>query len=220
VTLTEEVTTTEAEARPSPDAPITVTRRRIDTFLVWSGGAVAVILLIAGALLTWGSTFAGDYVHDELAAQAITFPPAAALEEEGRDDLVGFADQQVDTGEEAEAYASFIAGHIEGIAEGQTYAELGDVQFGLQDDLAAAEASGAPQEEVAAIQEDLDAVNAQRDSVFRGEMLRGTLLNTFAWSTMGMIAGYAAIVAFAGAAVMIALVVAGLVHLRRMGHTA
>jgi hypothetical protein len=37
---------------------------------------------------------------------------------------------------------------------------------------------------------------------------------------MGMIAGYAAIVAFAGAAVMIALVVAGLVHLRRMGHTA
>jgi hypothetical protein len=58
---------------------------------------------------------------------------------------------------------------------------------------------------------------AGRDSPFRGETLRGLLLCSYAWSTIGRIAGIAgiaAIVAFAGAAVMAALVVAGLVHLR------
>ena len=79
------------------DAPIKITRGRIDHLLVWSGGAIAVVLVVAGALLTWGSNFSEDYVHDELAAQAITFPPAAALEEEGREDLVKYADQQVDS---------------------------------------------------------------------------------------------------------------------------
>ncbi|MET0148220.1 MAG: hypothetical protein ABW310_03620, partial [Acidimicrobiales bacterium] len=72
------------------DAPIKVTRGRIDHLLIWSGGAIAVVLVVAGVLLTWGSSFSEDYVHDELAAQAITFPPAAALEEEGRDDLVTY----------------------------------------------------------------------------------------------------------------------------------
>ena len=58
--------------------------------------------------------------------------------------------------------------------------------------------------------------------MFRGEVLRGALLSTFAWDTIGRIAGYAAIVAFVGAAVMALLVAAGVVHLRRMAnnHTA
>jgi hypothetical protein len=41
------------------------------------------------------------------------------------------------------------------------------------------------------------------------------LLTSFAWATVGEIAGIAAWVAFAGAALMAALVLAGLVHLRR-----
>ncbi|MET0666172.1 MAG: hypothetical protein ABW008_11465, partial [Acidimicrobiales bacterium] len=114
------------------DTPIPITRRRIDHLLVWSGGAVAVVLLAAGILLTWGSTFARDYVHDELTAQAITFPDAAGLEEEGRTDLVKYADEVVDSGTEAEAYASYIAGHVEGIGQGQTYAELGGPQFAAE----------------------------------------------------------------------------------------
>ena len=58
-------------------------------------------------------------------------------------------------------------------------------------------------------------MTAQRDSLFRGETLRGLLLSAYAWSTVGMIAGIAAIGAFLAAAVMGILVVLGIVHLRR-----
>jgi hypothetical protein len=200
------------------DAPIKITRGRIDHLLIWSGGAIAVVLVVAGVLLTWGSSFSEDYVHDELAAQAITFPPAAALEEEGRDDLVTYADQQVDTGTEAEAYASFIAGHVEGIADGATYAELGDVEREAEAATVAALESGAPAAEVTALEEEAAGISGQRDSIFRGEMLRGALLSTFAWSTIGQIAGYAAIAAFIGALVMAGLVIAGVLHLSRTAH--
>ena len=58
-------------------------------------------------------------------------------------------------------------------------------------------------------------MTAQRDSLFKGETLRGLLLTAFAWSTVGMIAGYAAIGAFIAAAMMAVLTVLGFVHLRR-----
>jgi len=204
------------EATPELDAPVVITRRRIDHLLLWTGGALALAMFVAGALLTWGSTFAQDYVDDELSAQAITFPPAESLEEEGRDDLVGFADEQVNTGEEAEAYASFIQGHVEGIAEGMTYAELGDVEREAEAELTAALESGAPTAEVTALEETAAGISGQRDAIFRGEMLRGALLSTFAWSTVGVIAGYAAIAAFLGGLVMVVLVAIGALHLRKM----
>jgi hypothetical protein len=195
--------------------PIRITRRRVDTIAVGAGFAAVAVLVAAGGLLTWGNNFAEDYVGDELTAQAITFPPAEALQEEGRDDLVTFADEQVTTGEEAEAYASFIAGHIEGIADGATYAELGTAERAAEETATAAITANAPADEVAALEEEAAGITGQRDSIFRGEMLRGTLLNAFAWSTMGRIAGIAAVVAFVAAAVMAALVALGLVHLRK-----
>jgi hypothetical protein len=205
-----------SEAATELDAPVVITRRRIDHLLLWTGGALAMVLFVAGALLTWGSTFAQDYVHDELAAQAITFPPAADLEEEGRDDLVQYADEQVTTGAEAEAYASYIAGHVEGIGGGQTYAELGGPQFAAEAALDEAIAADAPQAEIDALREEYEGITAQRDSMFRGEVLRGALLSTYAWDTIGVIAGYAAIAAFLGGLVMAGLVVAGALHLRKM----
>src|SRR3546814_11782004 len=69
--------------------------------------------------------FSADYVGDELSSQNITFAPAEALEAEGRDDLVKYGGEYVDTGAEAEAYASYIDGHLDGIADGATYADLG-----------------------------------------------------------------------------------------------
>ena len=108
---------------PLPDIderPITLNRRRIDRMLVAAGAVVAIVLAVAGGLLTWGSSFADDYVGDELRAQNIFFPDADALREEGRDDLLGFAGEQVTTGDAAEAYASYIDGHLAGIADGQT----------------------------------------------------------------------------------------------------
>jgi hypothetical protein len=188
-------------------------RRRIDKLLIGFGVIAAIVFAVAGGLLAWGANFADDYVHDELSSQNVFFPDEASLREEGRDDLVKYADEQVTTGTEAEAYASFIGGHMEGIADGQTYAEIDD--RGAAEAVVDARESGASEAEIADLQATADELKAQRDSLFRGETLRGLLLSSYAWSTIGRIAAIAALVAFAGAAVMAALVVAGVVHLRR-----
>ncbi|HET9547114.1 MAG TPA: hypothetical protein VFO97_04730, partial [Desertimonas sp.] len=193
---------------------VAVRRRTIDTVLTASGVVFAVVLLAAGVLLTWGSNFSEDYVYDELSSQNISFPPAEALEEEGRTDLVKYADASVDTGPEAEAYASFIDGHLEGIADGLTYAELGGPQSEARAALTEATDAGEDDATVAELQATVDEITGQRDSLFRGETLRGLLLSTFAWSTIGNIAGIAATVAFIAAAAMVILVVLGFFHLR------
>jgi hypothetical protein len=188
-------------------------RRKIDKLLVGFGLIAAVVFVIAGGLLTWGANFSNDYVYDELSSQNVFFPEEDELVEEGRDDLVPFAGEQVTNGDEAEAYASYIGGHLEGIADGKTYAEIDD--RGAAEAVTEAEESGASEAEIAELQATADQLKGQRDSLFRGETLRGLLLSSYAWSTIGRIAGIAAVVAFAGAAVMAALVVAGVVHMRR-----
>lgn len=195
---------------------VALKRRTVDSVLIGLGAVATVVFLVAGGLLSWGNGFAESYVTDELAAQNISFPPAEALIEEGRQDLARFGGVQVTTGEHAEAYASFIGGHVANIADGQTYAELGGPQRAAQAELNEAVAAGAPEAEIAELQATADQISGQRDSVFKGEMLRGTLLNAYAWGTMGQIAGIAAIVAFAAAAVMLVLVAAGVVHLRKV----
>lgn len=211
-------TTTESASAPAPtgDHPVPVTRGRIDVILIALGAAAAVVLLVAGGLLTWGSTFADDYVSRELAAQKINFPPEEALLEEGRDDLAQYGGAQVDTGAEAEAYASYIEGHVDAMADGATFSELREPQVAAEDALNDAVESGAPNAEVAQRQAELDEINGLRMTVFQGEVLRGTLLSTYAWATIARIAGIAAAVAFVAAAVMVVLVVLGMVHLRRM----
>jgi hypothetical protein len=194
------------------DDVVRLPRRRVDKLLIGFGVIAALVFAVAGGLLAWGANFANDYVHDELSSQRVFFPDAASLREEGRDDLVGYADEQVTTGTEAEAYASFIAGHMQGIADGKTYAEIDD--RGAAQAVLDARDAGASPTEIAKLQVTADELKTQRDSLFRGETLRGLLLSSYAWSTIGRIAGIAAIVAFAGAAVMAALVAAGLVHLR------
>jgi hypothetical protein len=191
---------------------VAVRRRTIDTILVAAGMVVAVALLVAGALLTWGSNFASDYVDDELSSQNIAFPPAAALEEEGRTDLLKYAGESVNTGPEAEAYASFINGHLQGIADGATYADLGTPEREANAAVEAAVADGADEATVAELQAEADAITGQRNTLFKGETLRGLLLSAFAWSTVGRIAGYAAVGAFLAGGLMLVLVLLGLRH--------
>jgi len=207
------------EERPAPVATIPqdrevvrLRRRTLDKLLIGTGAVAAVVFAAAGGLLMWGSDFAEDYVHDELASQNVVFPDADSLREEGRDDLVKYADEQVTTGTEAEAYAGYIAGHMEGIADGKTYSEIDD--RGAAQAVVEARENGASEAEVAELQATANELKAQRDSLFRGETLRGLLLTSYAWATIGMIAGIAAWVAFAGAALLVLLVIAGLVHLR------
>jgi hypothetical protein len=205
-------------------------RRRIDRFLIAFGIIAAVVFAVAGGLLTWGANFADDYVHDELSSQHITFADEASLREEGREDLVQYAGEEVTTGAQAEAFAGYIGGHLEETGreaatvaadaglieptdEALTYAQVPDRDAAAKvDELTE---SGADEADIAAAQEVADELRSSRDSLFRGETLRGLLLSSYAWWTIGRIAGIAAWVAFAGAAVMAALVVAGLVHLRR-----
>jgi hypothetical protein len=188
-------------------------RRTIDLVLIGFGVIAAIVFAVAGGLLMWGSNFAEDYVHDELSSQNVVFPDAASLRDDGRDDLVKFADQQVTTGAEAEAYASLIATHMEGIAGGQTYSEIDD--RGAAQAVTDAQEAGASPEEIAELQATANQLKGQRDSLFRGETLRGLLLTSFAWARIGEIAAIAAWVAFAGAVVMIGLVIAGIFHLVR-----
>jgi len=172
-------------------------RKTFDALLTTAGLVLAVLLAVAGGLLTWGSTFVGNQVHDQLAAQKIFFPAAGSQGLPAKDfpGLQQYGGKQLLTGDQAKAYADqFIAKHIEEIGGGKTYAELSTIARANPTDTKAA---------------------ATVDTVFRGETLRGLLLNAYAFGTIGKIAGYAAIAAFVGAAVMLALVVLGFLHLRR-----
>jgi hypothetical protein len=202
------------------DTEVHLTRRGIDKTLVALGALFAAVLFVAGGLLAWGSNFAGDYVGKELRSQNISFPAAEELTTQGRTDLVHFAGQQVTTGAEAQGYASFINGHLQKIADGQTYADLGAVQTQAKDAVQAAKDQGQPQSTIDELQTKLTTVNTQRDTLFKGETLRGLLLSAYAWSTVGRIAGIAAWAAFAAGVALVVLVVLGVVHERRVARTA
>ena len=53
-------------------------RKFIDKVASTTGLLLAVVLLLAGGLLTWGYTFTNDQVKTQLAAQNITFPAAGS----------------------------------------------------------------------------------------------------------------------------------------------
>ena len=96
-----------------------------------------------------------------------------------------YAGQQLTTGAQAETYADhFIANHLKVIGGGKTYSQL------------STEAQADPTNTNLA---------ATVETVFKGQTLRGLLLNAYAFDTMGTIAGIAAIAAFAGAALMLML---------------
>jgi hypothetical protein len=206
---------------PGPAEPVVALKRRtIDSVLIGFGVIATAAFAVAGGLLTWGHNFSSDYVGNELSSQNISFPSAADLTAEGRTDLLGFADHRLDTGSEAQAYASFINGHLAKIADGATYAELGAPESAAKADVTAAVDAAKPQAQIDTLQATADAVSAQRNTLFKGETLRGLLLSAYAWSTVGMIAGIAAIGAFIAAGLMAILVALGVVHLRRTPKTA
>ena len=211
------ITATKHQATPTAtlttgEPVVALKRRTIDSVLIGFGAVLTVAFVVAGSLLTWGSNFASDYVNDELSSQNITFPPAADLREEGRTDLLKYAGAAVNTGPEAEAYASFIDGHLQNVAKGATYAELGAPESAAKAAVAAAAADGTDKATVANLQAKADAISGQRNTLFKGETLRGLLLTAFAWATVGGIAAYAALGAFIAGGVMLVLVLLGMRH--------
>jgi hypothetical protein len=174
-----------------------VRRITFDILMATAGLFLAVTLVASGALLLWAHSFIGNEVHTQLAAQQIFFPAAnsKAVAAPEFAAMRQYGGQQLTTGAQAEVYADhFIANHLKEAGGGKTYAQL------------SAEAIAQPKNA---------ALTAQVATAFKGETLRGLLLNAYAFGTMGMIAGIAAIAAFIAAAVMLILSGLGLMHARR-----
>ena len=194
-------------------------RRTFDTLMSTAGVAITIVLVVAGALLMVGYNFANDNVTDQLTAQKIFFPKAD--NEQLKDSRIGpylkqYAGQQLTTGAQAEAYANhYIGVHVADSAEGKTYAELGDVQRDLRGQVAAAKAAN-DTAKVTALEAELAEVSSTRESVFKGETLRGLLLNAYAFWKVGQIAFIAAIGAFIAGGVMAILSILGFWHLRQV----
>lgn len=197
---------------------IRVNRRTIDGALIGIGLIATLVLAVSGGLLTWGSNFSKNYVGDELSSQHISFPSAAQLTTEGRTDLLGHADHKLDSGTEAQAYASYINGHLAKIAAGATFADLGTPERAAKADVDAAVAAAKTPAEISALQAKVDGITTQRNTLFKGETLRGLLLSAYAWSTVGRIAGIAASGAFIAAVLVAILVGLGIRHLLSSKH--
>jgi hypothetical protein len=111
-----------------------------------------------------------------------------------------YAGQVMSSGAQAQTYADhFIAVHLREIGGGLTYSQL------------SAKALADPKN---------TALADQVATVFKGTTLRGMLLTAFGFWQMGQIAWIAAIVSFAGAALMLILSLLGAWHLRRIPETA
>ena len=172
-------------------------RRTFDSLASLGGVVLTVVLLVAGGLLMWGSSFANSNVHDQLSQQQIVFPVkgnAALASPEIGPYLNQYAGEPLTTGAQAKAYADhFIAVHLSEMPYHGVYSQVS----------AAARANPTDAKLAAEVQ-----------TVFQGTTLRGLLLEAYAFSVFGEIATWAAIAAFALGGVMLLLTVLGFVHRR------
>jgi len=188
-------------------------RRTIDLVVSGAGFVLAVALIVFGVYFNDRYQFAENNVHDQLSEQQVFFPAKADLTEEERQQpgVVKYAGQQVDDGDKARVYADeYIGLHLKGIADGKTYAELGGPQFALQDKITAAEESNDPA--LPELEAQLADLSRQRDTVFKGETLRGLLLTTYGFWQFGQEAQLAMYVSFGAAGILFVMAVLGVVH--------
>ena len=177
-----------------------------------AGLAAAGALVVLATAMMSNADFSARYTTDQLTRQRITFKAADALTdaERARPCVVANAGKPLTTGKQAECYANdFIGTHIVGIGRGRTYAELEGVRSELLAKIAAAQASGDP--DLPKLQKDLGELTGQREAMFKAETLRGILLTSFGFSTLGEKVAEAATVAYAAAGVLALLSLGGLV---------
>ncbi len=160
-------------------------RKSVDALVSVTGLGLAVILALAGGLLLWGSTYVHNTVHNQLAAQQIYFPPKAAFAHPKAGSAITpsmipsvsqYAGQQMLTGQQAQAYADhFIAVHVQEMSGGKTYSQLSEQSLAQPNNVKLA---------------------ALVNTVFKGEALRGMLLNAFGWWKVSQITYIAALISF------------------------
>jgi len=175
-------------------------RRTFDALVSAAGLVLAAAMLIGGGLLLWGHSFVTNEVHNQLAAQKIVFPANGnpelkALPASDAAAMSQYAGQLMTTGAQAQTYADhFIAVHLVKIGGGKTYSQLAAASMAQPNNTALA---------------------GQVQTVFRGETLRGMLLNAYGFWKMGQIMFIGAIVAFAAAGLLLILSILGFVHMGR-----
>jgi hypothetical protein len=186
--------------RRQSEGDVPTRRKTFDLIASSVGVLLAVLLLVAGGLLTWAYTFVNNQVTTQLTEQQIVFPAAdsaaiKALPPADAAAMTQYAGQLMTNGAQAETYANhFIAVHLKEIGGGKTYSQL------------SAESLANPGDAK---------LKAQVETVFQGTTLRGLLLNAYAFWQIGQIALYAAIAAFAGGVIFLVLSIVGFLHMRR-----
>ncbi len=185
-------------------------RRTFDKLVSFVGLGLAVLLFIFAGLLNFGAAFANDNVQTQLKNQNIAFPDEAGLPANTKDQLLKWAGQQVVTGEMARDYSDlYILEHMKASATAvmgkpATYSEVSGAYMGLV-------RGGSTDVEKIKQYGDL------RQTLFMGNTLRGMLLQAYAFGTMGVIAGYAALVSLLGALLFLILGIAAVLHRRHTG---
>lgn len=172
-------------------------RKTLDLLLNWVGGLLTVMLLVAGTGLMVGYSFTSSQVKSQLLEQKVFFPKSGESDYQDlvKAHLTQYAGQQVLTGSQAQIFANDIIGvDTNMISGGKTYAELSAASL--------ADPSNA-------------ALANQVNLVFRGDTLRGLLLNAYAFGFIGVIALYAAIASFVLALIMLVLTLLGVRHYRQ-----
>ncbi|MBW4077184.1 MAG: hypothetical protein HIU84_01440 [Acidobacteria bacterium] len=172
-------------------------RKTLDLLLNWVGGLLTVMLLVAGVGLMVGYSFTSSQVKSQLLEQKVFFPKVGEADYQDlvKANLTQYAGQQVLTGSQAQIFANDIIGvDTNMISGGKTYAQLSAASL--------ADPSNAT-------------LKNQVELVFRGDTLRGLLLNAYAFGFIGVIALYAAIASFVLALVMLVLTLLGVRHYRQ-----
>ena len=183
-----------------------MSRKALDMLLSSTGAVLAIVLLVAGGLLTWAAGFANGTVSEQLSSQRITMPQGQAIDslenESDRAELRPYAGQPLDNGSKAKAFADhYILAHMMKSSGGKTYSEVSGAQSAAAKDPAKAD--------------EATKLLALKQTLFQGDALRSMLLTAYAFGTIGTIARLASIVAFAGGAILLLLALLGGNHARR-----
>lgn len=138
-------------------------------------------------------------MHDQLAIQKISFAPTGSPGLPA--DIQSYGDTAVTTGAQAKVFADqYISVHI-----GESITEAAVTDPRLKGVTTYSELSS-----LARTDPTDKSLSALVDSVFRGEMLRSSLLSAWGWATMATIMFWVALCAF-GVAILLALAGASLV---------
>ena len=159
---------------------------------------LVIILASASGFLFYEGSFVTTMVHDELVAQKIFFPGTDQIKAGGALDpakfsaeIRNYAGQQVDNGDKARVYGTdYIGVHLAGIAGGKTYSEVSSAASKLNAQIASTPITDPS---YATLQAQQATLAGQKASLFQGEMLRGTLLNSWGWWMVGNYTVYAAV---------------------------